>query len=91
MDKVVFDKVRNQLQKIPDHILRNIQRWAQQVELLGINTVRKIPGRHDEPLHGKRKNQRSIRLSRSYRAIYTEYNDSGINIVSIEEVNKHEY
>jgi hypothetical protein len=32
--------------------------------------VRKVPGFHDEPLSGKRFGQRSLRLSKSYRAFY---------------------
>jgi proteic killer suppression protein len=91
VDKVSFIKVKKTLKIIPAHILRNLQRWAMQVEMLGINEVRKIPGYHDEPLKGKRKKQRSIRLSRAYRAIYTEYKSEGINTISIEEINKHEY
>ncbi len=35
--------------------------------------------------------QRSIRLSRSYRAIYVEEISDEVNLVVIEEVNKHEY
>ncbi len=50
----------------------------------------KIKGYHDEPLKGKRKGQRSIRLSKSYRAIYT-IKKNEIEFVSIEEVNKHDY
>ena len=91
MNKVSFIKVRKALKVLPTHILRNLQRWAMQVEMLGINEVRKIPGYHDEPLKGKRKGQRSIRLSKAYRAFYTEYKLEGINTISIEEINKHEY
>jgi proteic killer suppression protein len=49
--------------------------------------MRRIPGYHDEPLKGKRKSQRSVRLNRSYRLIYTE---SDMTILVLE-VNKHEY
>ncbi len=45
---------------------------------------------HDEPLKGDRKGQRSIRLSRSYRAIYRVVKDHVVFIL-VEEVNKHEY
>lgn len=62
-----------------------------QIETIGIDEVRKIPGFHDEPLKGKRAGQRSIRLSKSYRAIYVEYKENKVDIVSVEEVNKHEY
>lgn len=62
-----------------------------QVEAFGIDEIRKIPGFHDEPLKGKRTGQRSIRLSKSYRAIYIEYSENEIDIVSVEEVSKHDY
>jgi len=42
--------------------------WVAAVELDGVEEVRKAPGYHDEPLKGSRAGQRSIRLSRSYRA-----------------------
>ena len=91
MDRVSFIKVRKTLKVLPIHILRNLQRWAMQVEMLGMKEVRKIPGYHDEPLKGKRKGQRSIRLSKAYRAFYIEDKYEGINTILIEEINKHEY
>ena len=60
MERVLFDKVRKNLNRLPIHIVRNLQRWALQVESLGIQEVRKIPGYHDEPLRGDRSGQRSI-------------------------------
>ena len=62
-----------------------------QVTIAGIKNVRKIPGFHDEPLKGDRKGQRSIRLSKSYRAIYRVIKGRAIEIVQVEEINKHEY
>jgi proteic killer suppression protein len=47
-------------------------------------------GYHDEPLKGARAGQRSIRLSRAYRAIY-EVKGGTAKFVSIEEVSKHDY
>ncbi len=91
VDKVSFNRVRNVLKVIPIHIIRNIQRWALQVEMSGIKEVRKIPGYHDEPLKGKRKGQRSIRLSKAYRAIYIESKYRDINIIEVVEISKHEY
>ncbi len=61
------------------------------MEACGLEEVRKIPGYHDEPLRGDRQGQRSIRLSRAYRAIYVVKADGGIEFVSVEEVSKHEY
>jgi len=46
---------------------------------------------HDERLKGKRQGQRSIRLSRAYRAIYVVKSEGPAEFVSIEEVSKHEY
>lgn len=91
MEKVVFDKVRKQLKRLPLHIVRNLQRWALQVETLGIAEVRKISGYHDEPLSRTRKGQRSVRLSKHYRAFYTEMEDRQVKIINVEEVNKHDY
>lgn len=56
----------------------------------GLEETRKVPGYHDEPLKGDRAGQRSIRLSRSYRAIYEVKKDT-VEFVSVEEVNKHDY
>jgi toxin HigB-1 len=53
--------------------------------------VRKIPELHDEPLTGDRKGQRSIRLNKAYRAIYLEGQRKELHIISIIEVNKHDY
>ncbi|MDH4468796.1 MAG: hypothetical protein QE271_12125 [Bacteriovoracaceae bacterium] len=53
--------------------------------------MRKIPGFHDEPLKGNRIGQRSIRLSKSYRAIYEERSKGTFNIIDVVEVNKHDY
>ena len=91
MERVIFDKVRRNLKRLPIHIVRNLQRWALQVESLGIEEVRKIPGYHDEPLRGDRRGKRSIRPSKSYRAFYVEIESDEINLIRVEEVNKHEY
>lgn len=91
IEKVLLEKVCKQLKKLPIHIVRNLQRWALQVETLGILEVRKILGYHDEPLSGNWKGYRSVRLSKAYRAFYIEVEDKGIKVISVEEVNKHEY
>lgn len=83
---VVFENVIKQLRKMPVFIVRKLNKWARDVEKLGVEAVRKIPGYHDEPLHGKRQGQRSIRLSKSYRAIYEQSEQDGIKIISIEEI-----
>lgn len=45
----------------------------------------------DELLKGSRHGQRSVRLSRSYRVIYTEDRTGIVNIIEVLEVNKHDY
>lgn len=79
------------LLKVPQYIKEKLLTWVDAVERLGINKIRKVPGYHDEPLKGKRKGQRSIRLNKAYRAIYIENEHKEIIIISIMEVNKHEY
>lgn len=91
MDKVDLSKVEKELRKIPSFIVIKLQSWAARVELYGLEEVRKIPGFHDEPLKGDRAGQRSIRLNRSYRAIYEIRQTDQIRIISVEEVSKHEY
>ncbi|MBL7670771.1 MAG: hypothetical protein JNM39_09810 [Bdellovibrionaceae bacterium] len=91
MEKVLFNKVERQFKKLPHFIVLKLLAWARSVELKGLREVRKISGYHDEPLRGDRQGQRSIRLSKGYRAIYVEENNGQVNLVIIEEVNKHEY
>jgi toxin HigB-1 len=81
---------QKQLRKVPQHVAEKLADWALAVETYGLEEVRKVPGYHDEPLKGKRAGQRSIRLSRAYRAIYVIVQGS-IEFVSVEEVHKHEY
>jgi len=91
MEKVILDRVRKHLKRLPVHIVRNLQRWALQVEAVGVAEVRKIPGYHDEPLSGSRQGQRSVRLSRHYRLFYSEVDDDHVKLIQVEEVNKHDY
>ena len=91
MDVVDLSKVRKALSKLPKHIVTKLRAWATDVETFGLFKVRQVPGYHDEPLLGTRKGERSIRLSKSYRAIYTVSKDGLVNIVEVQEVNKHDY
>ncbi len=65
--------------------------WVEDVQERGLPEVKKLPGFHDEPLKGNRKGQRSIRLSKSYRAIYSVDENQQKVMVIVLEVNKHEY
>ena len=84
------NKALKDLRKLPKVILDKLQSWIEAIEIEGLREVRKLSGFHDEPLKGKRKGQRSIRLNKSYRAIYTIRNEK-IEFILIEEVNKHDY
>ena len=88
---IVSENAEDDLRKIPEYITLKLQSWIESVSVNGILYVRKIRGFHDEPLQGKRKGQRSIRLSRSYRAIYVVRENRKVEFIEILEVNKHVY
>ena len=87
----ISKKAEKDLSKVPRYIADKLAGWIEAVQTDGLQAVRKVPGFHDEPLQGKRSAQRSIRLSRSYRAIYETKKDKTVEFVSIEEVTKHDY
>lgn len=87
---VLAKKTIKNLNLVPKFILNKLETWIDTVEEIGIEETRKVAGFHDEPLKGKRKGQRSIRLNRSYRAIYI-VNSGAVIFIEIIEVNKHEY
>ena len=90
--QVVISKfAEKQLRRLPSHLKEHVRFWAASVEELGVREIRKLPGYHDEPLHGDRKGQRSIRLNRAYRLIYEEIVDDYFIVIGVIEVNKHEY
>ncbi|CAM2888055.1 type II toxin-antitoxin system mRNA interferase toxin, RelE/StbE family [Legionella anisa] len=84
-------KAKKNLTKVPEYIKEKLLLWVDSVERIGINKTRIIPGYHDELLKGDRSGQRSIRLNKAYRAIYIEKENKEIVIISVIEVNKHEY
>lgn len=89
---VILSKAAKQdLKKVPLYIAEKLGAWMEAVSYDGLFEVRKIPSFHDEPLKGKRAHQRSIRLSKSYRAIYKIIKDGKMEIIEIAEVNKHDY
>ena len=87
----ITKKAAKDLTLIPSHCRDKLELWVMMVKENGLREIRKIKSFHDEPLQGKRKGERSIRLNKAYRAIYIEKKDKQIEFVSIEEVNKHEY
>ena len=90
--RVVWGKaVARQLGSVPRNVAAKFFEWTKAVQRLGLPEVRRRPGFHDEPLKGNRRGQRSIRLNRSYRAIYVETRDGTVELVEVMEVTKHEY
>jgi proteic killer suppression protein len=88
---VLRKKLEADLKKLPKHIVIKLAAWINAVAHDGLREVSKILGYHDEPLQGGRKGQRSIRLSKSYRAIYIIAKSGQMEIIEIIEVNKHDY
>ena len=79
------------LTAVPEYVKRKLQLWIRSIDTVGLEVTRRVPGYHDEPLKGKRLGQRSIRLSREYRAIYGLLEENGIALLQIQEVTKHDY
>ncbi len=87
----ISEKALKQLERMPCYIRDKHYIWIEQVEEYGIQEIRNIRGFRDEKLKGKREGQRSIRLNRSYRAIYVEFPNGELSVITIIEVNNHEY
>ena len=82
---------RKDLRKAPRSIVAKLRAWIDDVENNGLEEARRRPGYHDEPLHGERRGQRSVRLNRAWRAIYIVVDGGTVEFVEVEEVNKHVY
>ncbi len=87
---LVARRAEKSLEKVPRHVAVNFFLWKREVEQHGLQTVQKIPGYHDEPLQGKLRGVRSIRLGLGYRAYY-RIEGTTVRTVLVEEVNKHDY
>jgi proteic killer suppression protein len=87
----ISKQAEKQLRQLPIHVVLKLQGWIDGIKIQGLREIRKRPGYHDESLKGKRKGERSIRLSKAYRAIYTIEKDGTIQFIEIQEVTKHEY
>jgi proteic killer suppression protein len=86
--------VQKALRKHPEHVVVKLLGWVDLVENEGLESARRIPGYHDEPLWGQRQGQRSIRLSRGWRAIYVivePRREEEESFVEVTEVSKHDY
>lgn len=84
-------QAQKDIRKVPEYVIRKLRGWVDAVMHEGVREVRKIPGFHDEPLKGKRSGERSIRLSKQYRAIYIERENDVYELIEVIEVNNHDY
>jgi len=90
-EQVLFTTTASkQMRRAPHYITEKLLNWAREVEIFGIETVRKHKGYHDEPLKGKRRGERSIRLNSQWRAIYCLAGDGSI-LIYVLEVTPHDY
>ena len=91
MTQVDLSAVSKDLRKLPGYVVDKLNFWVRSVENFGIYEVRKVPGYHDEPLKGTRQGQRSIRLTKSYPAVYVMSGDKEIEVLIVKEVHNHDY
>jgi proteic killer suppression protein len=91
--RVILSKMAaKQLVKLPRNIRESLDYWTYLVGTIGLHEMRKISGYHDEPIaRGAHAGQRSIRLSRAYRAFYLLRSDGTAEFVAIVDINKHVY
>jgi proteic killer suppression protein len=88
INKVSFTpKALKQLEKLPLDIYKRVRVWAESVKIRGVAEVRLVRGYRDHPLKGNRQGQRSVSINKHWRLIYTE----SLEIIEVEEVNKHDY
>ncbi len=90
-EAILSDRAKAELLQIPTHIVFKLQAWINGLKINGLREMRKVLSFHDEPLKGKLKGQRSIRLNKAYRAFYIIKQNAGIEFIEVAEVNKHEY
>ena len=82
---------QKEIEKAPVQVRRKFALWISSVRMICLEKTRKFPSYHDEPLHGQRKGQRSIRLNDQWRAFYIIKNDETVEFVEIQEITAHEY
>jgi mRNA-degrading endonuclease RelE of RelBE toxin-antitoxin system len=77
------------IRRLPLWIAKEYETWKDLVYRHGPGILHEFPGYHDEQLKGERKGQRSSRLSRQYRVIYTV--DKNIVTIYVLEITPHDY
>ncbi len=93
MNYVVYlsKNVEKQLKKVPLHIKGQLKGWIETVQQFGMPYARILKSLHDEPLQGKRKGQRSIRLNKQWRVIYSEHPTTHEIEIHLLELTPHDY
>lgn len=90
--EIIFSKsAEKNLKRLPLNIKLKVLSWIESVFVDGLAFTRKSVSLHDEPLQGGRQGQRSIRLNRSYRLIYTTYDSESLQVIKILEITHHVY
>ena len=79
------------LKRCPLPIRQKLFVWLASVESIGLEQVRRQPGRHDELLKGQWRGQRSICLNRQWRANYVLLLDGSVDFCEVREVTPHDY
>ena len=77
--------------KLPPEIVEAFDAWVESIIESGLFQTQRIPGYRDKQLKGKRKGQRSVRLSRGYRVFYTTLSGENVLYIRVLDINKHEY
>jgi len=81
--------IPKQCKKLPLQVLKKYELWKDLVFRHGPNILKEFPGFHDEKLKGKKRGQRSSRLSSQYRVIYSVEKD--VITVYVLEITPHKY
>jgi proteic killer suppression protein len=83
-------KFKKQIQKVPSHIQEAASVWIESVKEIGLEQTNVAKGYNAEHLKGPRKGQRSVRMNKAYRVIYTVENGE-VQVICLLEINKHKY
>ena len=75
--------------KLPPQVVEKYELWKNIISRHGPAKLKEFPGFHDEMLKGKRRGQRSSRLSLQYRVIYKV--DHDVVTIYVLEITPHHY
>ena len=81
---------RKDFAKLPERLQEKVDLWIASVQSYGIAATQQVASYRDEALKGNRKGQRSFRLNRQWRVIYTEDHAQCITLTLLE-VTPHDY